>query len=90
MVTETLEQRGKIYGRYEEGLAARAMIINILESHHINVSGEKMPGATRVAFSDLVMKLVRAAGNPSHTDSFHDLAGYSTLIEEMINDTSSN
>jgi hypothetical protein len=38
-----------------------------------------------VMFSDMVLKLVRGAGAPLHTDSFHDLSGYSALTEKAIN-----
>ena len=86
MVEQTLEQRGEVYGSYRDGIELRAKIMTDLNQHHKDVTGVEMNMTTQVAFGDLVMKLVRAAGKPSHTDSFHDLAGYATLIEEVYND----
>lgn len=83
-VEATLKQRGEIYGKYEDGLEARAKIMGILADHHQNVNELPLSPAMKVAFHDLTMKIVRAAGKPDHTDSFHDLAGYATLIERTL------
>ena len=86
MVTETLEERGKIYGKYGDGVKARAEILGILAIHHYLKNGTEMTPRLMVMMGDLVMKLVRAASDPKHTDNFHDLAGYATLIEEEYNE----
>lgn len=88
-VKETLKQRGSVYGSYEQVCKTRADILGILEQHSINVNGKGFTPEQQVAFGDLVLKLVRASGAPEYADSFHDLAGYATLMEEIVNEGSS-
>ena len=82
-VEDTLKQRGKIYGDYGKVIATRARIMSLLEAHHQQVNGTSLPGDIEVALGDIVLKLVRGAGAPNYSDSWHDLAGYATLIENL-------
>jgi len=82
-VADTLKQRGSIYGSYGKVCSSRVEIMNVLKQHHFIVNNEQMSEETAMGFSDLVLKLVRAAGKPSYVDSFHDLAGYATLMEKQ-------
>jgi len=84
-VKDTLKQRGSIYGDYGVVCAARVAIMNILKQHHLNVNEAPMDDKTAMGFSDLVLKLVRGSGKPDYADSFHDLAGYATLLEKESN-----
>jgi len=83
-VNKTLNSRGKVYGKYEDVVTARCEIMDILKKRHMEVQGKPMSSSDGVMFGDLVLKLVRAAGDPTYKDSFHDLAGYSTLIERSL------
>jgi hypothetical protein len=83
-IEDTLEQRGSIYGDYKEGVNVRADILCILSQHKKACTGELFHYAETVMFTDLVSKLVRFAGSPTHVDSIHDLAGYATLIERSL------
>lgn len=85
-VTDTLKQRGSIYGKYEDVVKSRAKIMDVLEAHYEKVNGVPMDKADSIAFGDLVLKLIRAAGAPDYPDSFHDLAGYATLMENILLD----
>lgn len=83
-VEATLEKRGSIYGSYSKVIAARGNIMEVLKEHHLTITGYEMSSEMQVAMGDLVLKLVRGAGAPSHDDSWHDLGGYAKLIEDMV------
>lgn len=80
-VEATLKERQGVYGNYRDVCHTRAMIMDLLQENHSRVQGRGMDPRTEVMFSDVVLKLVRASGNPGYADSWHDLAGYATLIE---------
>ena len=82
-VEKTLKQRGSIYGDYERVCSSRVEIMNVIKLHHFIVNQAQMSEEITMGFNDLVLKLVRAAGNPFYPDSFHDLAGYATLMEKQ-------
>ncbi len=86
MVSNTLEERGKIYGSYKDTIKTRAIIMEVLGLHHSHKNNKEWSSDVAIAFGDIVMKLVRAAANPKHTDSLHDLAGYSTLLEGILSE----
>lgn len=83
-IEETLEQRGSIYGDYEDGVVVRGEILKSLADHKEACTGEGFTYAETIMITDLVNKLVRFAGSPTHVDSIHDLAGYATLIERTL------
>lgn len=82
-VEDTLKKRGSIYGGYDNVCSARVDIMNVLQTHHENVNGVPMDNKIAMGFSDVVLKLVRAAGKPSYSDSWHDLGGYAKLMEDI-------
>jgi len=83
-VTDILKERGKIYGSYVHGVHCRATIMEALNELHIDCNGKSLEPNVQVVFSDLVLKLMRAASSPSHSDSWLDLAGYAKLINDMV------
>ena len=85
-IEDTLKQRGSVYGDYSKVCSSRVEIMNIIKQHHFIVNQAQMSEEITMGFSDLVLKLVRAAGSPSYADSFHDLAGYATLMEKQAKD----
>ena len=84
-VDEILNQRGTVYGSYEDGVKCRADIVNALEYvYKLNINSLGMPKELQIMFGDLALKLMRAASNPSHIDSWVDLEGYAKLIKEEM------
>jgi len=83
-VQEVLDQRGTVYGSYAAGVECRATIMEALDKLHYECNGCGMPEPLRVAYSDLVLKLMRSVSSPTHLDSWLDLAGYSKLINELV------
>lgn len=79
---EILKQRGQVYGSYSEGVKCRANIMESINNLVKANTGEDMHPQLRVMFSDLVLKIMRAASDPSHIDSWVDLEGYAKLIKE--------
>jgi len=83
-VTSVLASRGSIYGSYAEGVKCRVSIMEALNNKHIECRGTDLPTSVQVVFSDISLKLMRAASSPKYLDSWVDLVGYSTLIHTMI------
>lgn len=82
-VEDVLKQRGAIYGSYSKGVACRANMLRALNDKHREThEGEPLPADMVVIFSDVLLKLMRMASDPSHEDSYIDLAGYATIIKE--------
>lgn len=79
---EILKQRGQVYGSYAIGVSCRANIMGALNKTYMSThNGEDLPDDLRVMFSDLSLKLMRAASDPTHLDSWVDLEGYAKLIK---------
>ncbi len=90
VVDKTLEERGQVYGSYEEGLKFRRAVEVLINDkykhdHNIDMSEEHL-----FLFNDVLGKLSRLASSPLHKDSWHDLAGYAILVENLIEDEKPN
>lgn len=83
-VDSILADRGAVYGSYYGGVECRATMMEALNNKHIETKGCDLPESVRVVFSDILLKLMRAASDPMHEDSWIDLAGYSKIIQEMF------
>ena len=82
-IDEILKQRGAVYGSYGAGVKCRAKIIEALNDKHKECHhGDDLPEELVVMFSDIALKLMRIASDPSHKDSYVDLAGYAKIIKE--------
>ena len=53
-----------------------------METHN----GNPMPNELTVMLSDISLKLMRIASDPTHLDSYVDLAGYAQIIKESVVD----
>jgi len=84
MVQKTLEERGEVYGDYAGGLRFRIDMVNLINARYKDVHGENMVQSDIMNFNDIIGKISRLAVTPNHLDSWHDLAGYSLLVEEVI------
>jgi len=84
-VDEVLEERGAIYGSYGGGVKCRATMLGALEEKYQEThDGETMPEDLRIIFGDLVLKMMRAASDPTHDDSWLDLEGYARIIHGFV------
>ena len=85
-IEETLKDRGSNYGDYGVNVEGVATIMGELQHIHKAKTGEALNLIDYSNLNYLVIKLVRLAATPNHVDSYHDLAGYSTLMEEYYGD----
>ena len=73
-LNETLQQRGNNYGDFSE-MAFTAQTLKRMLTH------DGMSDVQKEAMDLICTKLARIAhGNPDHRDSWHDIAGYATLV----------
>ncbi len=86
MVREVLEERGKSYGKYSDGIETRVKIMEALTAHSNNANGEFIPDSLIVPLHDIVNKIVRMVADPSNEDNYTDLAGYAELLREVRNE----
>lgn len=84
-VRKTLAARGKNYGKFRD----HACISQNLKSRvHCTGNWEKLTHAQKEALDMIMHKVARILnGNPDHADSWHDIAGYATLVEQQLNET---
>lgn len=84
---DILNQRGSIYGKYSDGVSARAKMMEAVKSVYRSThSGKDLPEDLQIMYSDLFLKIMRSASNPKHLDSWVDLEGYSHLIKQSLVD----
>lgn len=81
-IQETLAERGKNYGTFEK----HAMICQTLKSVIRGFSGTKKYADDQQEAIDMIChKLARIInGNADHIDSWHDIAGYATLVADRL------
>jgi len=87
-VSETLDNREKIYGSFEDvALVAqniKAMLANAPSYGALRTN-------QREALDMIVSKIARiVCGNPNYADNWHDIGGYARLAEESLADQSVN
>lgn len=83
-VNETLKERGKVYGDYKGGSEFRANVMELIADRYAKVNHGGMPAIHMVYVYDIVNKLSRLAVTPYHIDTWHDIAGYATLVEKAL------
>ncbi len=84
---DILKQRATLYGSYSGGVQARATMLQALNEVHASThSGNDLPFDLQIMYSDLILKLMRSASDPSHSDSWVDLEGYAHLIKQYLVD----
>ena len=83
-VNETLKERGKVYGDYKGGSEFRANVMELIVDRYAKVNHGGMPAIHMVYVYDIVNKLSRLAVTPYHIDTWHEIAGYATLVEKAF------
>lgn len=83
-VNETLKERGKVYGDYKGGSEFRANVMELIIDRYAKVNHGGMLAIHMVYVYDIVNKLSRLAVTPYHIDTWHDIAGYATLVEKAL------
>ncbi len=81
-LNKTLEARKAVYGDYSKLTELRALILLEITDQYFNHHSRHMPIRELLCITDIVNKLCRLAITPTHIDSWHDIAGYATIIEK--------
>ncbi len=79
---KTLEDRKSVYGDYSQMTSLRTTIISGIKKQYFDHHGKHMSDTDILCIIDIVNKLCRLAITPSHIDTWHDIAGYGTIIEK--------
>ncbi len=81
-INQTLENRGKKYGKFEDNADITQELIKVIEKAP-NYS--KLTNQHKEAFHMIFHKIARAVcGDPNYLDNIHDIIGYSQLLENFI------
>lgn len=81
-VEQTLKQRGGVYGKFENQVWCIGCIVEAMTiTYRANNKQQEPSQELKAEWHYLAIKLARIASNPDYTDSYHDLAGYATLME---------
>ncbi|MDA3808620.1 MAG: DUF6378 domain-containing protein [Thiomicrorhabdus sp.] len=80
-VQDTLKQRGKTHGDFSLNAMCSQQLKQTLRQNTTTVLAMDQQEALEV----ICAKIARiCTGSPQHTDSWHDIAGYATLIENRL------
>ena len=78
----TLAKRAATHGSFEENAALTQQLVSVFRRGH---ACPALTDAQVEALHMIAIKLARIVnGNPDHADSWHDIAGYATLIENVL------
>ena len=82
-VDNTLAERGSKYGKF----SGHAVISQKLKSVMFNTAGwDNLNSAQAEALDMIAHKIARILnGDPNYADSWHDIAGYASLIDNQLN-----
>lgn len=79
----TLTQRGKIYGEFKDHAEISQTLKNVVRSTE---GWQRLNSSQKESIEMVLHKIARILnGDPSYSDSWHDIAGYSKLVEDEIN-----
>lgn len=83
-IEKTLQERGEQYGRFDQ----HAEIAQLLKrTMHETPGWVRLSYDQREALEMIQHKIARVLnGSPEYTDNWHDIAGYSTLVEQRLNE----
>ena len=81
-VEKTLEERGARYGQFIDHATIAQGLINVL---HEAPNWQKLEPDMRQALHVIMDKTARILnGDPYYQDNWHDIIGYSTLVERRL------
>lgn len=81
-IEDTLKERGEQYGPFilQAGIAQ-----TLKKAVRACPNWAKLQSDQREAIDHIMVKFARIlSGNPDHVDSWHDVAGYATLVERRL------
>jgi hypothetical protein len=83
-IEETLEQRGKRYGKFTDH-AKVTQDLKRVAANHLRSTGLLLAADQQEALDMIFHKIGRiVCGDPDYGDSWHDIAGYAKLVEDRL------
>ena len=80
-IKETLSQRQEQYGSFEDVAMFTEQMVDVMRRGYY----EKLAYNQKMALYMICSKMARIVnGNPNHKDSWHNIAGYATLIDNEL------
>ena len=80
-VENTLQERGQRYGEFKDHAQISQSLKNLMK---IYPGWERLNAAQRESLEMIAHKIARILnGDPNYADSWHDIAGYATLAEQL-------
>ena len=80
-IKETLNQRQSQYGSFEDVAMITEQMVDVMRKGYY----ENLAYNQKMALYMICSKMARIVnGNPNHKDSWHDIAGYATLIDNEL------
>lgn len=84
-VDQTLDERGRSYGRFVDLADAAQKLKHVLAMHVMNHGNNQLETDHWEALHMICHKMARIVnGDPNHIDSWVDIAGYAKLIADRI------
>ena len=84
-IEETLEQRGKRYGKFTDHAQVTQDLKRVVAAH-LQRGRPHMAVDQWEALDMILHKIGRiVCGDPNYADSWHDIAGYAKLVEDRLN-----
>jgi hypothetical protein len=81
-IEDTLKQREQQHGSFPAHCLIEVQLNKLIAPHAVKLDHVQMVG-----LSMILHKLARILNNGhNHVDSWHDIAGYATLVEKWLND----
>lgn len=81
-VNTTLQERGSRYGRFDDHAKISQKLKGVMYAH---TGWEKLSPAQREALEMIAHKIGRILnGDPNYPDSWHDIAGYASLVDKLL------
>lgn len=81
-VTETLSERGKRYGDFETHAAITYELKNVMRA---TKNWPMLTNPMRESLDMIAHKIGRILnGDPTYADSWHDIAGYAKLVDDIL------
>lgn len=86
-ITETLQERGKRYGKFT-GHAECTQDLKQIINRHLHLRRKALAHDQQEALDMICHKIGRILnGDPDYADNWHDIAGYAQLVADRLNGT---
>lgn len=87
-IADTLNQRGETYGLFVEQASVSQALKNVLR-YQLRIRQKYLDSDQQEALEMICHKMARIInGDPNYSDSWHDIAGYASLIADRLNGVS--